>query len=484
MTDVGWSDEYEAIVRLLGLRAGLSFQPSERDTVERAIVRTMAQAGCSDTPEYLKLLKANAEAVDHLLAATSIGESYFFRDSGQFRIISDLILPDIRRRLGPGHTIRFWSAGCGSGEEAYSLAMLLHRNGALSQATILGTDISHESLSQARAAIYPESSLRGDGAKMARPYLTEKDGQYHVNARMKKSVRFENLNLALDNYPSTGSGTRSMDLILCRNELLCFDQQTIDSVLERLFRSLAEGGWLITSPGDPPILDFEMFDFVPTEDGLAYRKANMSPTAGVPQDPQVSPALDAKTSDAAPDVTSPAKSRARSKATSITTSNVTTPRGNKRFAEARQALADGDCQRAADLTTDLRGEGAIIHIKALAGIDVELAAEACALATKRRPLSQELQYLNAVLMMDLNQHHQAVESLRRVLFLDESLALAHYSLGTALRNLGDIAGAHQAYRNTLEICDRAPQDELVPLGDDETVGQLRALAKTQLSAIE
>ncbi len=429
MKDVGWSDEYEAIVRLLGLRAGLSFQPSERDTVAQAILRTMKLAGCSNTAEYLRLLKADVDALHLLLAATSVGETYFFRDSGQFRIISDLILPDIRRRRGPGHTIRIWSAGCASGEEAYSLAMLLHRSGALSQATILGTDISQEALSLARTAVYPESSLRGAGAKMARPYLTEKDGKYYVNATMKKSVRFETLNLALDNYPSIGSGTRGMDLILCRNELPCFDQQTVDSVVSKLFRSLAEGGWLITAPSDPPILEYEMFDFIPTEDGLAYRKANMSSTANLVGDPHASAALQQQTTGTvseAETILAP-----KTKPQDPEPSKVV-PRGNKRFAEARQALADGDCQRAADLTTDMRGEGAIIHIKALASIDVGLAAKACAVATNKRPLSQELQYLNAVLMMDLNKHREAVESLQRVLYLDESLALAHFSLGAAL----------------------------------------------------
>lgn len=481
MTDVGWNDDFEAIVRLLELRAGLSFQPGQRDTVERAILRTMEYAGCSSASEYLRHLESDAEALDHLLTATSVGESYFFRDSGQFRIISDLVLPDIRRRRGPGHTIRIWSAGCGAGEEAYSLAMLFHRCGALSQATILGTDISQEALSRARAAIYPESSLRGNGARMARPYLQEKDGKFHVSPIMKKSVRFETLNLALNNYPSTGSGTRGMDLIVCRNELLRLDQPTIDSVVSRLFRSLAEGGWLITSPADPPILEYEMFDFVPTEDGLAYRKANMSAASASPSEPPDSvPQEPIASTEDAPE---PAPRPAHSKTLRFTSKPATKPR-NKRFAEARQALTDGDFQRAADLTTDMRGEGAIIHIKALASIDVQQAAEACAVATRKRPLSQELQYLNAVLMMDLNRHHAAVESLQRVLYLDESLALAHYSLGAALRALGDVEGARHAYRKALSICERLPQDQLVALGDDETVGQLRELTATQLNAIE
>jgi tetratricopeptide (TPR) repeat protein len=147
-------------------------------------------------------------------------------------------------------------------------------------------------------------------------------------------------------------------------------------------------------------------------------------------------------------------------------------------------LADGDYQRAADMTTDLRGEGAIIHIKALAGFDSESAAKACAAATSRRPLSQELHYLNAVLMMDLKRHREAAESLRRVLYLDDSLALVHFSLGKTLRKLKDIEGAVSAFRSTVEICDQSPPDQAVPLGCNVTAGQLRSLAKTQLEAIE
>jgi chemotaxis protein methyltransferase CheR len=159
------------------------------------------------------------------------------------------------------------------------------------------------------------------------------------------------------------------------------------------------------------------------------------------------------------------------------------PSRHKMLAEARQALADGDFQRAADLTSDVRGEGAIIHIKALANIDVTLAEKACAAATMKRPLSQELRYLYAILLMDLNRYVEAAESLRRVLYLDGSLALAHFSLGTALRTLGDIDGARQAFRRTLDSCDRSPPDQPVPLGEDTTAGQLRALAKAQLDAI-
>ena len=429
MTEDEWGDQYKSIVELLRLRAGLFLNPSGRDTFEQTIRQTMQSAGYSEPMDYLRFLKADAKAFDDLLVATTIGESCFFRDAGQFRIISDLILPDIRRRRGPGHSIRVWSAGCAAGEEAYSMAMMLHRSGALSNAMVLGTDIAKEALTRARRAVYRESSLRGQDAEMAKSYLTEKQGEHHVNATIKKSVRIEHLNLALDNYPSTASGTRGMDLIMCRNVLIYFDEPTIQSVVARLFRSLADGGWLITAPSDPPIYQYDLFDFVPTDDGLAYRKANL--TLG--DRPAVEP-LSAGAAVVKPSATVPrVERRDRSK--------IATPSRYKLLAEARQALDDGDFQRAADLTSDVRGEGAVIHIKALANIDVPLAAKACAAAMDRRPLSQELRYLYSILLMDMDRHQEAAESLRRVLYLDGSLAVAHFSLGTALRTLGDMDGA-------------------------------------------
>jgi tetratricopeptide (TPR) repeat protein len=85
--------------------------------------------------------------------------------------------------------------------------------------------------------------------------------------------------------------------------------------------------------------------------------------------------------------------------------------------------------------------------------------------------------------MDLNRNKEAAESLRRVLYLDGSLARVHFSLGTTLRRLGDVEEAQLAFRSAVEICDRASPGQPVPLGEDETMGELRALAKTQLEAI-
>ncbi len=620
MTEVDWPERYKCIVELLRQQAGLSFAPSERDVVKHAIRRTMQSAGCTNTGDYANLLNSNAEALDVLLATITGGETRFFRDAGQFRIISDLILPDIRRRRGPGHTIRFWSAGCGSGEEVYSLAMILHRSGALSNADVLGSDISAQALERAREAVYPDSSLGGENPELAMSYLTQKDGKHHVSAAIKKSVRFEFLNLALDNYPSVASGTRGMDLIMCRNVLSYFDEDTMHTVVQRLFRSLAEGGWLITSPADPPIYEFEMFDFIPTEDGLAYRKANMSSAAATPSADDSATSLgenagslgenagslgenagsfavsagvssesagsrsegvgalgestasvgasasslrgstaaagertaplsqDAvsrsdntqtlgatrtprpatrrtpsnetarasaplaearpssertvKTPEAVPAAnaarTANPTARAKLAPTAVAgtvamaaaglktrdASNFASPSRNRILADARQALADGDFPRAAELTNDLRGDGAIIHIKAMAGIDVALAAKACEVATNKRPLSQELRYLYAILLIELDRCDEAVEALQRVLYLDQSLARAHYSLGAVLVSLGDIDGAKQSFHATLEICDRSSPDQPVPLGDNETVRELRSKTRSQLGAIE
>src|SRR5262249_22024112 len=109
---------YEAVIRLVGDRTGLAFPPNRRESAEAAIRRAMARAGVSDLARYGDLLQQE-ETLDDLIAQLTVGETYFFREPAQFEFIRREVLPEIRKRLGLGHVLRAWSAGCASGEEAY-----------------------------------------------------------------------------------------------------------------------------------------------------------------------------------------------------------------------------------------------------------------------------------------------------------------------------------------------------------------------------
>ena len=238
MTDFAWTDPaFDPIAQLVAGRTGLLFREMQRDSVELGIQRGMKEARVSDLASYLRHLERHVVAFDDLVAELTVGETYFFRDIGQFDVVRNDVIPDVRARRGLDHVLRAWSAACASGEEVYSLAMLFHVVGLGSQWHVLGTDVSRRALKRAREATYGEWSLRGNGVEFARPYLKSVGKQYEVVPQLRSRVAFEYLNLALDLYPSTVTGTRDLDLILCRNVLIYFDRDTIRAVAERLYES-------------------------------------------------------------------------------------------------------------------------------------------------------------------------------------------------------------------------------------------------------
>ncbi len=471
---------YEDVIRLLGERTGLTFPPQRHDSAEQGIRRAMNRAGIADLSQYPTVLESDSEALDDLIVELTVGETYFFREPAQFAFIRREVLPDLWRRRGAEHGVRAWSAACASGEEAYSLAILCVEAGLAAQAYILASDISREALAKAHRAIYSNWSLRGEGAASAGPYLSKRGNLYALDDRIRRAVTFEYLNLSLDVYPSFATGTWGMDLILCRNVLIYFDRETVRKVARRLYESLAPGGWLLTASSDPPLGEDAPYDTVVTDVGVFYRRpqkllsiddcrleivdtvstvspASVSPPAPVPL---VSPAIDTP---------QPAIINQRSP-----------------IEEAREAFARGDYARAAKLTHDLKTDlaASILHVRSHANLETAQAEHACAEAAVHHPLSAELQYLHAVLLLELGRDEEAVRAARRVIYLDRSLALGHFTLGSILWRHGDVEGARRAYRNARDLCAARPADEIVPLSDGEQTGRLARAAVAQLAILD
>jgi hypothetical protein len=125
-----WSHpSYEEVVHLLGTRTGLSFSPERRAGVEQGIRRAMGRAGVDDPAQYGRRVAGDDAALDDLIVELTVGETYFFREPAQFEFLRATVLPEIRGRRGEGHVLHAWSAACASGEEAYSLAIVLRRRG-------------------------------------------------------------------------------------------------------------------------------------------------------------------------------------------------------------------------------------------------------------------------------------------------------------------------------------------------------------------
>jgi len=476
----------EAAIHLLGSRTGLAFGPERRAGVEQGIRRAMERAGIADPLSYFCRIAEDARALDDLIVELTVGETYFFREPAQFAFLRGTVLPEIRRRRGEGHTLHAWSAGCASGEEAYSLAILLLEEGLLGQAHVLATDISRAALAKARGASYGSWSLRGEGAAAVRPYLRPTGDRAVVAEVVRRLVTFEYLNLALDVYPSVATGTWGIDLILCRNVLIYFDPETVQAVARRLFAALAEGGWLLTASSDPPLAGEAPFETVVTSQGIFYRRgAPPAVVAAAPPTAVGTPPADAGGAPA-PAVTAPAPARPRREPAPKPAMAVAAASDvDTALAAARQDLARGDYAgaeaRARALATVA---AAALRVRALANLDLDAAERASAEATALHPLSSELHYLRSVLLLGLGRDDEATRAARRALYLDRSLAIAHFTLGSILQRRGDRTGARRAYRNAHDLCAARPADEVVPLTDGEPAGRLAAAALAQMTRLE
>ena len=231
---------------LIAARTGLSIRAKDRAVVERALAERMRVLGL-ECAQYLALLTRESGDAPEWRALAPIltnGESYFWRDRGQFELLGRIIPELWRARAGSKAGLRVWSAGCSSGEETYSLAMLTRERlsaRACQSVSILGTDLNEEALGRARRGFYGDWSFRGvDEARRAR-HFERADNGWQIHEELRAMTSFKRHNLA-----QAPTEKREFDLIVCRNVLIYFAPAAIDAALAAFADALCQGGYLLT----------------------------------------------------------------------------------------------------------------------------------------------------------------------------------------------------------------------------------------------
>ena len=249
-------DHYRGFQDLALKKLGLSLGSGKGYLLRGRLQRRMSKLGLDDYGDYLRLISSDsgAEELQHFVNAITTTKTDFFREREHFDWLSQEIFPSIKQsQLESGRKkIRLWSAGCSSGQEAYSLGMTAldsFRDQLDSgiDLRILGTDVNTEALSIAQAGIYPSEAMSSLGDRPAAPYfrpmmLPEKQVSQAETA-LTKLIEFRKVNLIQKDYPIA----TKFDVILCRNVLYYFDPVPRQKVLERLSSYLVDGGWLVLS---------------------------------------------------------------------------------------------------------------------------------------------------------------------------------------------------------------------------------------------
>ncbi len=243
-----------SLQQIITERTGLLLRDSELGELSRHVAARMAALKISDGSLFLARLATDNEEWSALYKVITTGESYFLRDQGQIALLRSHILPELLERRSQERTLSVWSAGCSTGEEVYSLAILLdqiatERSLDLTgwRINLLGTDLNPQACRHAEAGIYGKWSFRGVAAEVqSRYFIQQKHDEWRVNNNLRRFVHFRPLNLSQDFYPPAGS----VDLILCRNVLIYFADSAIAQVVDKFSKTLRPGGYLLTGHGE------------------------------------------------------------------------------------------------------------------------------------------------------------------------------------------------------------------------------------------
>lgn len=239
----------ESLRILAGQRLGLDLSRTD----DLYLIRDLEEAAAEWGLEPLLYLEQLGEepCADKiwtpLIDRLTIAETYFFRDQGQMNLLRNTILPELLQQCqGQGRRMRVWSAGCSSGEEIYSVAMMLDSLNALT-ADLMGTDVNSAILEQAARGVCRERSLRNLPDGYLHRYFQSKGGQiFQLNKRLRDNVAFHVHNLA--DPPS--SYLHGLDLVICRNVMIYFRRDILATVLDGFYRALRPGGLLMTGHGE------------------------------------------------------------------------------------------------------------------------------------------------------------------------------------------------------------------------------------------
>lgn len=236
---------------------GLSIRQEDKETFRAALIWQMKRLHFVEPEAYLNFLRSDLgeskQGWKALIISITTGESYFFRDKGLFFLLQNTILPELIKKNIHRQSLRIWNAGCATGEEPYSVAILLDMLIADLKKwdiSIIGTDINEESLAKAVAGIFSEWSFRMVDKDIKGKYFKKHPDGWKIHDEIKKMVKFQYGNLMEADFYSKNPDIHDMDIIICRNVFIYFKKPAVSSVFTKFTTLLNNDGYLITGHGE------------------------------------------------------------------------------------------------------------------------------------------------------------------------------------------------------------------------------------------
>ncbi|MFM1801071.1 MAG: hypothetical protein RJA81_423 [Planctomycetota bacterium] len=463
--------QWRRMLLILQKFSGMDCPENRRQDLMAAAAEAAELLGTLDFEFLLDRLEDPAEKSlrSVWISAFTIHETYFFRDSLQWSTIRNTILPERIEARKNTKTLRIWSAGCSSGEEAYTAAIAVSELIPELQdwkIRIIGTDISDQILQKARKGIYREWAFRQTPIHIREEYF-ESHGEHHwqIQPEIAKLVQFQNLNLKTGLYPSAVTDLYDFDLILCRNVLIYFVQEEMENVLTRLGQSLTPGGYLALGPAEP---------FPSESTGLILAKSlgsaifQIKPFPTEPNEPsKARSTLESKT-------VTPWESSPMNRPELAEPNNRQTITGRQTGSYAHQTKTP-ETEQTEPISSEIRAAAEVGNWEELLQLSLQDSA--------KNPLNAELFYLRGVALKELGRLEESREALRKCLFLKPRHWLGHLLLAGLWQREGHPSRAKGQLQAILTGLKTLDPSVILPGTDGISVGRMKALAESQLKSL-
>jgi chemotaxis protein methyltransferase CheR len=506
------------------LRFGLHFPKKRWRDLERGLIRAARDLGFTDAESCTRRLvtaQLTKEQAEALVCHLTIGETYFFREKKSFEALRTHILPAlIDSRQGREKRLRIWCAGCSTGEEPYSVAILLHRmiaDLAKWNITILATDINPAFLRKGIHGEYGDWSFRDTPRWLKETYFTtNREGRHVIFENIRKMVTFAPLNLAQDPFPALANNTNAMDVIFCRNVLMYFDPEQIKGVIDKFRHSLVDGGWLIVSPCETSHNLFAGFSAEQLSNAIFYRKGDYR--LEIPQPfleaagggecmsainlhPPLAKGELVEFTDLQKVKSPPSPLSQRGEGESANPMTALNPVQDALFVsrheEALLSYRRGEyAEAAAKLTEFLEslpqgpsspfyGEAASLLTQAYANQgNLPLALEWSEKALAADRLNPRPYYLQATILQEQGAFDAAIVSLKRAIYLDHGFVLAHFALANLTQRQGKPKDAARHLKNAASLLHAYAVDDILPGSEGMSARRLLEIIASTLDGIE
>lgn len=456
-------DEFSLFRDFIHANSGIYLDDYKRDALDVSLRALMRPHDLECYTDYYRLLEGgedSGEEFKKLLDLVTVNETCFFRNPGQFEALRKHVLPDIikKKQASGERALRIWSAGCSTGEEAYSIAIIVKESlpdPKSWRVDILATDISRQVLAEAQKAVYGAHALRETSPAYLRRYFRPLGkGRFALDHDIVDMVSFSYHNLVKEPYPLLILG--GWDLIFCRNVTIYFKLETVKEVIKGFYNALSDGGYLFI--GHAESLYKVSDDFIPLQVGKAYAYKKDPIGKAIVKSAGIPPVNVGKKEPDKPmrKMIKPA------------------PRQEFRreedkeglYARAYEHFVKEEFDDAAALATKyvrLEPGNAQGHIL-LANIYVnqgrnERALKEAKLVLDNNPMSAKGHYLIGIIKEKQGRIDDAIGEFKKVLHLDSGFALAHMNLANIYRNKNMAAEAAREYNSAIAAISNSPRGE-------------------------